>query len=228
MPRAREDHRQLLKYLRTGYPHGRAVYQPMQEQWYTATAVRKVLSVINQTEPWLFSILWYYYATSISRTNLALYKFIDSSTFKRKINVCLNKVSNLLMPFPYTGMPEHVWAYEDRVVQPEHKLLINYLRNDYSAGKDFFHPYRNETITAELVDKAMWELKQNQPEYHSLVLYYVKTQLNSSSIANARKHDYATLYRRLSRAVNMITLYCLEPELTPKGEYRVLLYPDSL
>jgi len=63
---------------------------------------------------------------------------------------------------------------------------------------------------------ALWELKQNQPEYHSLINYYIKTNLKSANIAAAKQHDYGTLARRTAKVINMLTLYSFESELIPK------------
>lgn len=189
--------------------------------------MRRVLQILSQSDPWLFSLLWYYYGTTISRTNLALYKYTDSSTFKRKINMLLNKISAMLMPLAQTHVPQYIWLETNKPMLYEHKYILSYLRERYSSGKPLLHPIRNEEVSADRITKALWELKQNQPEYHALINYYIKTDLKFASIASAKRHDYGTLSRRTSKAINMITLYAFEPELIPQKENRVLLYPDS-
>jgi len=192
-----------------------------------STTVRNALSILSQSDPWLFSLLWYYYATTVSRTNIALYKFIDSSTFKRKINLLLNKISSLIAPFGLERPPTYIWLESNKPIQFEHKAVLNYLRNEFSKGHPFTHPIRNETIKAPQMQYALWELKQNQPEYHSLINYYIKTNLKSASIAAAKHHDYGTLARRTAKVINMLTLYSFESELIPKKDNRIRIYPDS-
>ena len=139
----------------------------------------------------------------------------------------LNKISSLIAPFGVEDPPSYIWLESNKPIQFEHKAILSYLRNNFVKGGSFTHPIRNETIKAPQMQYALWELKQNQPEYHSLINYYIKTNLKSADIAAAKHYDYGTLARRTGKAINKLTLYSFENELIPKKDNRIRLYPDS-